>query len=137
MEPNECAYCGKGDPEMRDHVPPASFFPSPRPDNLITVPCCESCRRGQSKDDETVRLILSVHRKAGRHPAMRSLEPTRALDRLRSWRYAKYFFGLIRPGIAQTPTGLIVPAHNLVIELEPVSRFMTRLTRGMHFHHAG
>lgn len=38
-----------------DHVPPAGFFRSPKPANLITVPCCEACNRSFSMDDEAFR----------------------------------------------------------------------------------
>jgi hypothetical protein len=34
-----------------DHVPSKTLFPKPRP-RLVTVPCCEPCRCGQSEDDE-------------------------------------------------------------------------------------
>ena len=47
-----CAYCGNIRRLTRDHVPPKSLFPKPRTSDLITVPCCEECRRGWSKDDE-------------------------------------------------------------------------------------
>lgn len=52
-----CAYCGAADPGTRDHVPPRNLFPA-RTCNLLTVPCCEPCRRGQSMDDEYFRATL-------------------------------------------------------------------------------
>ena len=52
-----CAYCGKADPETRDHTPPRALFPSASP-NLLTVPCCETCRVSQPKDDEYFRAAL-------------------------------------------------------------------------------
>jgi hypothetical protein len=136
-EPNECAFCGKADPETRDHLPPKSFFPSPRPGNLITVPCCEVCRRGQSKDDETVRILLSLHYQAGLHPAIALLDPPQRLAEVGAWRYATYFRRLIRRKFVETPLGLVLPARDVMIEKEPFTRFLTRLTRGLHFHHAG
>jgi hypothetical protein len=135
--PNECAFCGKADPESRDHLPPKSFFPSPRPGNLITVPCCEECRQGQSKDDQTVRILLSLHFQAGRHPAIAQLDPPQKLAEVGAWRYATQFQRLIRRKLVETPLGLILPARDVVIEKEPITRFATRLTRGLHFHHAG
>jgi hypothetical protein len=35
-----------------DHVPPKSFFPQPRPSNLITVPSCNDCNGGAAKDED-------------------------------------------------------------------------------------
>jgi hypothetical protein len=48
----QCAYCGKKQPVTDDHIPPKNLFPKPRGSNLITVPCCEFCRKGWSENDE-------------------------------------------------------------------------------------
>ena len=53
-----CAYCGTSAPETNDHIPPKNLFPKPLPEDLLTVPCCERCRRGWSTDDEYFRLAL-------------------------------------------------------------------------------
>ena len=55
---NICAYCGGLDPTTKDHIPPRNLFPKPRPSNLITVPCCKSCREGWSDDDEYFRAAI-------------------------------------------------------------------------------
>ena len=47
-----CVYCGSVDNITQDHIPPKSFFPIPRPSNLITVPSCRDCNQGYSKDEE-------------------------------------------------------------------------------------
>lgn len=52
-----CAYCG-GAPETSDHIPPKNLFSRPLPADLLTVPCCERCRKGWSKDDEYFRIAL-------------------------------------------------------------------------------
>ena len=54
-----CIYCGKNEANERDHIPPKSFFPEPRPSNLITVPSCSVCNRGYGKIDEIVRNQLT------------------------------------------------------------------------------
>jgi hypothetical protein len=46
--------------KTRDHVPPTGLFPTPRPDNLITVPCCFSCNNQHSEFDERLRIIAST-----------------------------------------------------------------------------
>jgi hypothetical protein len=53
-----CAYCGAGAPNTNDHIPPKNLFSKPLPEDLLTVPCCERCRRGWSKDDEYFRIAL-------------------------------------------------------------------------------
>ncbi|HNO75746.1 MAG TPA: hypothetical protein PKG49_09075 [Nitrosomonas mobilis] len=46
-----CVYCGSS-AGTSDYVPPRSFFPKPRPSNLITVPCCRRCNQRKEKDEE-------------------------------------------------------------------------------------
>jgi hypothetical protein len=50
--PPLCVYCGATDRITNDHVPPKSFFPRPRPNNLRTVPACFACNNTASKDEE-------------------------------------------------------------------------------------
>jgi hypothetical protein len=54
----QCVHCGRTDYISDDHLPPQSLFPAPRPNNLITVPSCDGCNGGSSKDDEYFRLWL-------------------------------------------------------------------------------
>jgi len=54
-----CVYCGE-QANTRDHVVPSSFFPKPKPDDLITVPSCYDCNNSYSDDEEYLRNILSI-----------------------------------------------------------------------------
>lgn len=47
-----CIYCGNQTEVTDDHVPPKSFFPKPRPSNLITVSSCFDCNNKFGKDEE-------------------------------------------------------------------------------------
>jgi len=47
-----CVYCSLVRAVTQDHVPPKSFFPKPRPLDLITVPSCKSCNEGSGIDEE-------------------------------------------------------------------------------------
>ena len=47
-----CIYCGGKLKVTDDHVPPKSFYPKPRPSNLITVPSCLKCNQTIGKDEE-------------------------------------------------------------------------------------
>lgn len=44
----------------RDHVPPSGLFPSPKPSNLIAVPCCFRCNNEHSGFDERLRIVAST-----------------------------------------------------------------------------
>lgn len=48
----KCVYCNLSESTTDDHVPPKSFFPKPRPSDLITVPSCLDCNKGAGKDEE-------------------------------------------------------------------------------------
>jgi hypothetical protein len=43
-----------------DHVPPKGLFPSPRPDNLVKIPCCFECNNQHSGFDERLRMVASM-----------------------------------------------------------------------------
>jgi hypothetical protein len=60
MKPGLCVYCGEARELTRDHVPPRCLFSKPRPQNLITVPCCNNCNRGLSKHDEYFRIAIAA-----------------------------------------------------------------------------
>jgi len=55
---DKCAYCGVESSNEKDHIPPKSLFPKPRPSNLITIPCCSKCHRPTSKDDEYFKSMM-------------------------------------------------------------------------------
>ena len=56
---NTCVFCGRPAPTM-DHVPPEGIFPDPKPRDLITVPACNYCNKGSSKDEEYFRAIITT-----------------------------------------------------------------------------
>jgi hypothetical protein len=46
-----CCFCGNP-ATTSDHIPSAGIFPSPRPQDLITVPACKECNEKTSLDEE-------------------------------------------------------------------------------------
>ncbi len=56
-----CCYCGTKEATTRDHVPPKAIFNKPRPDDLITVPCCFECNNQASSFDEKFKAYLGMH----------------------------------------------------------------------------
>jgi hypothetical protein len=63
----DCYICGRPGAATRDHVIPESFFPTPKPSNLITLPAHYSCHNRLG--EEYVRAILAGL--AESKPAMR------------------------------------------------------------------
>lgn len=54
-----CAFCGET-ATTRDHIPPKSIYPAPRPTDLITVPACVRCNEGSKLDDEYFRWLIAT-----------------------------------------------------------------------------
>lgn len=68
-----CVLCGKNIATTREHVPPKNLFKKPRPDNLITVPACENCNSGSSKDDEYFLHFVATIVSPNEHPDLKHL----------------------------------------------------------------
>lgn len=59
-----CYLCGekliKNQNKSKDHVPPDCIFPSNKPLNLITIPCCKSCNEGFKSLDQKMRNFFAI-----------------------------------------------------------------------------
>jgi len=55
-----CIFCGSTTDVTKDHVPPKSLFPKPRPNNLITVPSCRKCNESTQENDEQLSIFISM-----------------------------------------------------------------------------
>src|SRR5688572_9120457 len=82
--PPECVYCGATEDLTRDHVPGRGLFLPPRPDNLITVPCCKPHNKEYQLEDEYFRLYVASRVESATHPEA-------------AWGREKAFAGLLRP----------------------------------------
>ena len=69
-----CVNCRSPEDLTRDHIPPKSFFPKPRPNNLITVPCCRTCHKEFTENDEYLRNYLIFSSQCRGHAAARQLQ---------------------------------------------------------------
>ena len=69
-----CVYCRSPKDLTRDHIPPKSFFPKPRPKNLITVLCCGECHSEFTENDEYLRNYLIFSPQCRGHVAARQLQ---------------------------------------------------------------
>ena len=134
-----CIYCG-GDADTRDHVPPKSFFPVPRPSDLITVPSCTACNRGFQLDDDYAQTVLVMREDVGDHPAVTQLLP----KLMRSWERSQGK-GLPRSIVAttrtvpiHTPAGVFLgnaPAYG--VSGARMQRFIERIVRALFFSELG
>jgi hypothetical protein len=130
-----CAYCGTSSPTTRDHIPPKGIFPSPRPDDLITVPCCISCNQGASARDERFRAYLSLH------VAMDTSSTSRLWDQVlpglqRNRPLHRRLLGETERVWLTTSSGVIHgQAYRARWDSDAHDSTIERMIRGLHFHH--
>jgi len=58
--------------KREDHIPPDSLFAQPKPSNLITVPCCETCRTKDATNDEFMLDLFISLAATENHPTIRN-----------------------------------------------------------------
>jgi len=133
--PELCIYCGKREATTKDHVPPKSFFPKPRPDNLITVPCCDHCNGIYGKDDERVRNLLTSLEATEDHPGIHGQiadKRNRSFLREHGRSNFQHILQSMKMVDVYSPGGIFFgrrPAFDL--DQEVMDRFMERLTRAL------
>ena len=136
----QCGYCGKDARITKDHIPPRNIFPKPRPNNLITVPCCEACRVGWSKDDEYFRLSVLASHRVQHHPlAQKAFESIRSsLRRPSAWKFAQQVHDSLDEVELHSPAGLYLGRQGVMALSRPrVERVCERITRGLFFLEMG
>jgi hypothetical protein len=134
-----CIYCGKH-ADTRDHIPPKSFFPTPRPSDLITVPSCLACNRGFQLDDDYAQTVLLARHDVGGHPAVKQLLPTliRGWERPRGKRLPLSIAETARSFSIYNEAGIFVgaaPAY--AVSSVRIHRFIERMVRGLFFNELG
>jgi hypothetical protein len=125
----KCYLCGSTENLTRDHIPPASYFPKPRPKNLITVDCCERCNNGLSLDDEAFRAWVCAVRKS-------SDAGKKIYERVSKTTFKR------SPGLLATfarsrsiemleTQGTVVPIHAVGFSVDRANRVLVRFTKGL------
>lgn len=138
--PIRCVYCDSSNPTTSDHVPPQALFPSPAPNNLITVPACKDCNGGAGKDDEFFRLVLIMNEKTKGNAAREALMPAvkRSLLRFRAQGMASNFWSSTQVAQRFTADGLYAGEGVLLsTDGARLDRTATRIVRGLYFHEFG
>jgi len=133
-----CVYCGSHEGLTRDHVPPRCLFGSKVPQgvDLVTVPCCERCRRGQGRYDEKLKLILATMYRSYGNPVAEEIcrgSLKRALRRPEAGALARAVDGA-KPIELVTPAGLFLgDALQVEIMDAGVHQVMERIVRGLYW----
>lgn len=129
MHDQAACYLCDNRASTRDHVPARSLFPQPRPDNLITVPCCAHCNTAYSRDEEYFRNNLSMVADY-RHDAP-IWEATR-----RSYHRRPSIRTEIISRMTTAQIGL-APQPILRFDVVRTNRVLVKFAKGLAFHHSG
>lgn len=133
-----CAFCGKMvDKATDDHIPPKGIF-GDKPDyNLITVPSCEPCNRGTSKDDEYFKL-LAMERDASETPVAWSVNEssTKAIQRKDRPKFGDMVRKNMKFGDVYTEGGIYLGRHyTLKLDGQRIRNTVGKVIRGLFFKH--
>ena len=132
-------YCGSQRNPTKDHIPPKCLFPSPLPQNLITVPCCRQCNESASRDDEYFRMILAGRRDVGGNPdaskvmekAVRSLQRPEAKGLRNSFLDSTRFFYFVNE------LGVVEPGGSYNADHNRLGHVASRIIKGLYWNQTG
>lgn len=135
-----CAYCNAPNAGTMDHVPPENLFPSPKPNDLISVPCCEECRQGWSKDDEYFRLAVVSCASLFPTPARDSVNETvlRSLGRPEAKGFSRFINeSLMRVQLTNDDGAVVGDARAIGVVKPRFDRVVGRIVRGLFYKELG
>jgi len=131
-----CYLCGKPlaskADRTKDHVPPECIFPSEKPPNLLTLPCCRDCNSKYGKLDERMRNYLAILAATASGDAGDKARR----EVLRSPRGVADFLQHTRPHPTLTdPKG--EPRHLFFFNDDELRDWLCRIVKGLYFAKAG
>jgi hypothetical protein len=135
----QCVYCGTAPAITVDHVPPRSFFGTPPPPGLITVPSCEACNRGFNVEDDYVRMVLATDEKARGVAGREQIIPSiiRYSQREGSKNTLREFYRTLGKSWHENPQSVITMAQHHVVDGRRMDAFARRMVRGLFFREKG
>jgi hypothetical protein len=102
-----CCYCGTRVATTKDHIPPRSIFNKPRPNDLITVPCCFKCNNEASQYDECFKAYLCMHVAGKQGEAERLFKESVLPTTRHNTRLKREIMNTIEPIYLSTKSGII------------------------------
>lgn len=139
-EKSTCTYCHSVGPVTDDHVPPKALFgpQDPAAPDLVTVPACNGCREGTSKDDEYMRNMLIFRANPSESSDAEAVlrKTVRGLQRPEQTAFRRAIMGSIDLRPVETPSGVYLGRRPVYpVELPRVERVLGRTVRGLYYHH--
>ncbi len=133
-----CVYCGKKKNLTSDHIPPKNLFAIPRPNSLITVPCCQPCNATASLDDEYFRLVLVSRWDTIAHPEAQAVWPAamRSLKKPQKRRFKDAFLRVVHNVDVHSPAGIYLGTRGMYdVDIERLNKVICRIVAGIFYHH--
>ncbi|TEU14038.1 MAG: hypothetical protein E3J21_17070 [Anaerolineales bacterium] len=132
----ECYLCGeilvKKKNRSKDHVPPDCIFPSEKPWNLITVPCCVNCNEKYRLLDEKMRNFFAIL--ADKNSAEVGDIARRVV--LRSSKLSREFHSHVRPHPSLVDSA-DNPRHLFFFDEKELNPWLVRVVKGLFYHKNG
>lgn len=123
-----------------DHVPPRCFFSDSPPTDLLTVPSCEACNGGLSRDVEYFRSRAVWHDQAAEHPDARALlaPVVRGFNKPAKKPFRTAFLGALRQVDVRTPSGLHLGRRQAMeVDLNRLNRVAEQIAKGLYYADTG
>lgn len=138
MKVGQCVYCGEQKELTKDHVPPKCLFNKPKPNTLVTVPCCNDCNKDAQKDDEYFRNAIVM-----REDVFQNLEAKIAYQKViasfinpEQLLFKNYFYKSIERKVVYSNLGLNLGTKYLFnADLKRINNVIRRITKGLFYHH--
>lgn len=140
LKSRECVYCGNTKHITNDHIPPKNLFPPPRPNNLITVPCCQNCNQNASKDDEYFRDMLTMRIDTYEHPDVTKNWQTvlRSLNNPHKTGMRKSIMSTLKEVSLYTPAGIYLGKSGMLqVDVERLLKVTERIIKGIFYFENG
>lgn len=136
----ECVYCGSAENLTKDHIPPKNLFAKPRPNNLITVPSCDTCNNGFQMDDDYFWMIMHTRMETGGHTELTKTKArfVASLNRKESARYRRAILNSMFSAELVTKSGLYVgTATAFRVNGDRLNRVANRIVKGLFYQEKG
>jgi hypothetical protein len=133
---NICVICGVSPATTDEHVPPRCFFKG-LSGQFRTVPACSSCNNGSSKDDEELRLYISLQIGKQTEGAKILWEKGAHKSVFRSMQLRSNFMSTLREVPIIFPNDEVIKRLEFSVPTELYQRVFERITRGLFFWHTG
>jgi hypothetical protein len=133
-----CVYCGHGDGETVDHVPPKLLLARPYPKNLLTVPACRKCNASFQTNDEYTRFVVAVDLRTAEQPDAQSKMPAimRSLQKPEALGFARYLLSQMTDTTVLGPNGRPM-AQAVEADRARLNATGERMVRGLFFIESG